>query len=48
MMFAAADELQKREQERNELKRSNMYTRIGLMFAAGGLFLNAVVSWLKM
>ncbi|EGQ9939744.1 hypothetical protein CRN32_04100 [Vibrio vulnificus] len=47
MMFAAADELQKREQERNELKRSNMYTRIGLILAAGGLFLNAFVNWCK-
>jgi hypothetical protein len=47
MLFKAAEELQKREQDRRELKRSNMYTRIGLWVASGALFLNALLSWLK-
>jgi len=47
MLFKAAEELQKREQDRKELKRSNMYTRIGLWVATGALLLNALISWLK-
>ena len=43
MMFSAAIELQKREQENQQLKRSNMYTRIGLWIAAFALLANAVI-----
>jgi len=34
MMFKAAEELQKREQENKQLRRSNLYTRIGLWISA--------------
>ena len=37
MLFDAARELQKRDQENRELKRSHFYTRIGLFIAAAGL-----------
>jgi len=37
MLFDAARELQKRDQENRELKRSLFYTRIGLFIAAAGL-----------
>jgi hypothetical protein len=47
MLFQAAEELQKREQENEQLKRSNLYTRIGLWIAAIGLILSAFVSLLK-
>lgn len=47
MLFKAAEELQKREQDRSELKQSNMYTRIGLWVATGALLLNALITWLK-
>ena len=48
MMFSAASELQKRAQENQQLKRSNMYTRIGLWVAALALLINAVVNLLKL
>ena len=44
MLFKAAIELQKREQENEQLKQSNLYTRIGLWIAAIGLIFNAIVS----
>jgi hypothetical protein len=47
MLFPAAQELQKRAQEHSQLKRSNMYTRIGLWVAAGALAVNALVQLLK-
>jgi hypothetical protein len=47
MLFRAAKELQKRVQENKELKRSNMYTRIGLWVTSGALLLSALVSWFK-
>ena len=37
MLFDAARELQKRDQENRELKRSYFYTLIGLFIAAAGL-----------
>ena len=48
MMFGAAIELQKREQESRQIKRSNMYTRIGLWVAAGALFINAVIGIIRL
>lgn len=47
MMFAAAIELQKRDQENRQLKKSNTYTRIGLWIAASALLINAAVNLLK-
>ena len=43
MLFPAAQELQRREEENSQLKRSNMYTRLGLWVAAGALAINALV-----
>lgn len=43
MLFDAARELQKRNNENNQLKRSNLYTRIGLWVAAGALLINALI-----
>lgn len=43
MLFQAAQELQKRGREHELLKRSNLYTRIGLWIAAIGLLFGAVV-----
>jgi len=43
MLFGAAKELQKREQENRQLKRSNLYTRIGLWIAALALFASAII-----
>jgi hypothetical protein len=45
MLFDAARELQKRDQENRELKRSYFYTQIGLFIAAAGLFIDACVAW---
>lgn len=42
MSFEAAKELQRRRQEVAELKRSNTYTRIGLLIAGIGLLLSAI------
>jgi hypothetical protein len=47
MLFPAARELQKRAEEHSQLKRSNMYTRIGLWVAAGALAISALVEILK-
>lgn len=46
MLFKAAEILQKREHEYEQMKRSNLYTRIGLWIAAIGLFVGAVVKFL--
>jgi hypothetical protein len=43
MLFAAAEELQKRDQENRQLRRSNHYTRIGLWIAAGALAVDVVL-----
>jgi hypothetical protein len=47
MLFDAARELQKRDNENKQLKRSNFYTRIGLWVAAGALAISALVEVLK-
>jgi len=47
MLFDAARELQKRDNEHKELKRSNLYTRIGLWVAAGALGISALIEVLK-
>lgn len=47
MLFDAARELQKRADENKQMKRSNLYTRIGLWVAAGALTLNTLVTYLK-
>lgn len=47
MLFDAARDLQKREDENRQLKRSNMYTRIGLWVAAVALAANAVIAYFK-
>ena len=47
MLFDAARELQKRDNEYKELKRSNLYTRIGLWVAAGAFAISALVEVLK-
>ena len=43
MLFAGAKELQMRDQEGRQVRRSNFYTRIGLWIAAGALFIDAIV-----
>ena len=47
MLFDAARELQKRADENRQMKKSNLYTRIGLWVAAGALAVNAMVTYLK-
>lgn len=47
MLFDAAQELQKRADENRQMKKSNLYTRIGLWVAAGALAVNALVTYLK-
>lgn len=47
MLFDAARELQKRSAENEQLKKSNLYTRIGLWIAAGALAVSALVEYLK-
>lgn len=47
MLFDAARELQKRTDENRQMKKSNLYTRIGLWVAAGALAVNAMVTYLK-
>ena len=42
MGFEAAKELQRRRQQVAELKRSNLYTRIGLWIAGFGLLVSAI------
>ncbi|CAH0354045.1 hypothetical protein AQB9606_03447 [Aquabacterium sp. CECT 9606] len=48
MLYQAAKELQRRQSENEQLKRSNLYTRVGLWVAAGALVLNVVVEFLKL
>jgi hypothetical protein len=47
MLYDAARELQKRQSENEQLKRSNFYTRVGLWVAAGALAANVVVELIK-
>lgn len=47
MLYDAARELQKRADENMQMKKSNLYTRIGLYIAAGALAVNALVVFLK-
>ncbi|HDI3235453.1 TPA: hypothetical protein PMB67_003489 [Vibrio cholerae] len=47
MLFEAAKTLQQRQQENAQLKRSNMYTTIGLFIAALGLLFDTLSDWLK-
>ena len=44
MLFPAAIEIQKRDEENRQLKRTNTYTVIGLWLAGIGLILNAIVT----
>lgn len=44
MLFDAARELQKRADEQAQMKRSNLYTRIGLWVAAAALFIDALTN----
>jgi U3 small nucleolar RNA-associated protein 14 len=48
MMFDAAMELQKREQEYRQVKLSNMYTRVGLWVASGALLVNAIIGLIRL
>lgn len=48
MLFNAAIELQKREEENRQLKDSNTRTTIGLWIAALGLILNAILEFIKL
>jgi len=43
MRFPAAREMQKRQEEHEQMKRSNLYTRYGLYIAAIALFFGAFV-----
>ena len=47
MLFNAAKELQKRQDENTQLKNSNSYTRAGLWIAAGALAVNTLLEFLK-
>ena len=47
MLFDAAKELQKRQDENRQLKKSNFYTRIALWVAAGALAFDALVEFVK-
>ena len=47
MLYDAARELQKRADENTQMKRSNLYTRIGLWVAAGALAISALIEALK-
>jgi len=47
MLFPAAIEIQKREVENSQLKRTNTYTVIGLWLASIGLILNALFQFTK-
>jgi hypothetical protein len=46
MLFKAAEILQKRDREFEQMKRSNLYTRIALWIAAIGLLFGAVAKFL--
>jgi len=45
MLFDAARELQKRADEYRQMKKSNLYTRLGLWAAAGALAFSAFVEY---
>jgi len=47
MLFGAAQKIQKRNWDNSQLKRSNMYTRLGLWVASGALLIQSLVDWLK-
>ncbi|HIF9069355.1 TPA: hypothetical protein ACX6QT_001893 [Photobacterium damselae] len=47
MQYFAASELQKREQEVKQMRRSNLYTMIALIIASAGLFLNIFIELFK-
>lgn len=47
MLFDAARELQRRATDNEQMKRSNLYTRIGLWVAAGALAVNVLVEYLR-
>jgi hypothetical protein len=47
MLYDAARELQKRADENMQMKKSNLYTRIGLWIAAGALAVNVLLEVLK-
>jgi len=47
MLFKAAEELQRRQRENEQLKRSNLYTQIGLFIVALSLIINAIGSLFK-
>ena len=47
MLFEAARELQKRAAEYRELKRSNLYTRIGLYITGAGLIAAVLIALFK-
>lgn len=47
MLYDAAKELQRRQSENEQLKKSNIYTRIGLWVAAGALATNVAVELIK-
>lgn len=44
MLFEAASELQKRQEEYKKYNRGNLYTRIGLYIAAAALIVDTIVS----
>ncbi|PPD41775.1 MAG: hypothetical protein CTY16_15460 [Methylobacter sp.] len=48
MLFKAAQELQKREEEYRRTEKSNLYTRIGLWIASGALFANALIGIIRL
>ncbi len=48
LSFSAAEELQKRHQDHEQLRRSNRYTRIGLWVASGALMINAIIGIIKL
>ena len=48
MLFKAAQELQRREQEYHRITKSNMYTRIGLWIASGALLINALIGLMRL
>ena len=48
MLFGAASELQKREEEYKKYNRTNMYTQIGLCIAAAALIVDTFVSIIEL
>ena len=47
MLFPAAKELQKRQEENRQLKKSYLYTQIGLWIAVMALIANVVIAYFK-